>query len=655
MLSGRFLGQPTIDLTRPGLPDPNAQPEPASVAKPDDKGEGEGKSKPADDGDADATAPPPADPKPVGDPEPKPDGASGPDVPADGPKSEEKPADEAEPSDAESKPVVDGPADDPNPDPAVEPAPAAESKPEAEAGTTAEKPGGVETASEAKPASVDTAPTEGPKADDPPPAETPAEDPSKPSVAELMKPPPGTIAAEKIPKYEPAPNGKRDIQIALAGLAPAEITQVTVTCQTDKGATSYRLDTSDSRDWPLVVRRVGTEPFATLFLEPPPGDAFEKDFAVAVTYADGQSGNASIKADGHTDPDLAFDAEMAQPLPPDARVYLTGGAILFGKLTGIDSRNFHIKTIWGDELDVPLERLAAFHLVTTDAKEAAEAFSKRVEDRGAEDLLLARTKEGEVVAIAGVLEGTEGDRLQFRYRDQTRTIPLQGVEGVLLASRPESPGPDDLLPSFKMASGLVVDGRWTAIEATAWKVEAPWGQELKLPPTDVLGVRFRGGEMVYLSDLEPSRVVERPYFGALLPWRKDVNLRGKPLKIEEKTYAHGLAVHSLCDLTYDLGGGFATFEAVVGFDDEALGRGRVDCRVFADDREIYAAPDLRADEHPVALSLPVEGARSLRLVVDYGPTQNVGDRVIWADARLYRTAKPVAPASDTPDPERTEE
>ena len=52
-------------------------------------------------------------------------------------------------------------------------------------------------------------------------------------------------------------------------------------------------------------------------------------------------------------------------------------------------------------------------------------------------MLLAQTKNGEVLAIAGVVEGTDADKLRFRYQDKTRTISLKQVEGVIMASRPD--------------------------------------------------------------------------------------------------------------------------------------------------------------------------------------------------------------------------
>ena len=140
-------------------------------------------------------------------------------------------------------------------------------------------------------------------------------------------------------------------------------------------------------------------------------------------------------------------------------------------------------------------------------------------------------------------------------------------------------------------------------------------------------MRFAGGKMTYLSDLTPSKVEETPFFGHRLSWRRDVNLLGEPLRMKGRTYARGVAVHSRCALTYDLNGRYSTFEALVGFDDAAKGQGRVDCRVFADGKELYSNPDLNASGPPVQLKLPVTGAEQLRLLVDFGRGQDTGDRV----------------------------
>ena len=383
---------------------------------------------------------------------------------------------------------------------------------------------------------------------------------------------------------------------------------------------------------------------ADLFLEPPPGDCFQKDFTIAVNYEDGQAANTNVKASEHTNPSLAVDPKAPAVLALDAWVYLTGDEKLFGKVESIGQETLRLTTPWQDHLDVPLARIVGVHFGLLDRKETAESFAKRLKARGSEDLLLAQTKKGEVIAISGVMEGTDNEKLRFRFQERTRTLPLKLVEGLILAARPESQQDDELRPTFTLAGGVVISGRWKDLDSSVWKIDAPWGQALNLPATDIQEVRFRGGKVTYLSDLKPGKVEETPFFGHRLSWRRDVNLLGEPLKMNGQTFDRGLAVHSRCVLTYDLSGRYSAFQALVGFDDAVKGKGRVDCRVFADGKELYSNRDLRADGPPVNLKLAVDGAEQLRLYVDFGRGQDTGDRVIWANARLYRQAPPKTPA-----------
>ena len=330
----------------------------------------------------------------------------------------------------------------------------------------------------------------------------------KPSPGDdLTAPPPGTVAPIKTPKVDPKPNGVRDLHMALSGLRDAAIKQIMINVQTDKGASSWRLDTSDSQDWPLALLRAGSESWADLFLEPPAGDCKDKEFTIAVTYADGQNANVKVKATSTTDPKLAFDANAPAPAL-DARIYLTGDEQLFGKLEGLGEDALTLTTPWGDRLDVPMTRVVGVYMGMADHKESPESFAKRLKARGGEDLLLARAKDGEVVAIAGVVESAKANKLSFRYQDKARSLPLKGVEGLVLAARPEPKPPADLRPTFTMAGGIVVSGRWTALGAEAWKVEVPWGQALKLPAADGQERPVPRGQMTHICPTS-SRAMSR--------------------------------------------------------------------------------------------------------------------------------------------------
>ena len=284
--------------------------------------------------------------------------------------------------------------------------------------------------------------------------------------------------------------------------------------------------------------------------------------------------------------------------------------MLHGKLDAIGPETLKFTTRWQDKVEVPLARVAGVHIGLLDRKETRDSFQKRLKSRSAEDVLLAQTKNGEVLAIAGVVEGTDGDKLRFRYQDKTRTIALKQVEGVIMASRPESRQVEVLRPTFSLPDSVAISGEWKDLDTSTWKIVTRWGQELNLPATDVLDVKFRGGKVTFLSDLSPAKVEETPYFGHRMPWRRDVNLLGEPLKINGQSFDRGLAVHSRCILTYDLLGRYSRFEALLGFDDYSRGKGRVDCRVYADGKEIYRNPDFRADRPPVKAGACRSRARS---------------------------------------------
>ncbi len=258
-----------------------------------------------------------------------------------------------------------------------------------------------------------------------------AKDEKKPAPATTCRPRrPGRPRRSSSPKVEPKPNGIRDLHLALSGLREVAIQQVMIQCQTDKGQATWQLDTTGSPDWPLTLRRAGIESWADLFLEPPAGDCHDKEFTINVTYADGQTANAKVKATDHTDPKLAFDPEAPAP-PLDARVYLAGDEQLFGKLEAITEEALTLTTPWGDRLDVPdgprRRRLHGDARPQGDRPSRSPSGSSR---RGSEDLLLARAKDGEVVAIAGVVEGAKANKLTFVYQGKARTLPLKQVEGL---------------------------------------------------------------------------------------------------------------------------------------------------------------------------------------------------------------------------------
>jgi hypothetical protein len=54
---------------------------------------------------------------------------------------------------------------------------------------------------------------------------------------------------------------------------------------------------------------------------------------------------------------------------------------------------------------------------------------------------------------------------------------------------------------------------------------------------------------------------------------------------------------------------------------------------------LFAEPDLRATGEPSAIDVSLTGVKQLALEIDFGEDEDIGDRVLWADARLFRSSK----------------
>ncbi len=113
---------------------------------------------------------------------------------------------------------------------------------------------------------------------------------------DVLAPPPGHDDHQDFPRSSPRKTGFATCALALFGLRDGEDQASHRQLPDRQGARpSWRLDTTDSQDWPLVIRRPGNDISADLFLEPPPGDCHQKNFTITVMYEDGQAGNATAR------------------------------------------------------------------------------------------------------------------------------------------------------------------------------------------------------------------------------------------------------------------------------------------------------------------------------------------------------------------------
>lgn len=441
-------------------------------------------------------------------------------------------------------------------------------------------------------------------------------------------------------------NGVQDIHLRATNLKSLALQQVIIVCRFPKQVRVWRLDTSKSPHWRAAVARSGLAAEADLYLEPSGEDAFGRTIEATFTYADGSSTKSSVAAATHTSDQLKVDrggqggkpggdAPAATP-QGQAEVFLADGGHLRGEIKQLDTESLLLLTTWKAEAAVPLLRATGVWFGNVAPAGARAEFDKQLSAPAADDVVFLVAPDKSLAQINCRVQSLTDGRLNLRYEDADRSLSMQRVLGIVLAAHPKNPPVAGLFQNFVLASGDSISGQWQAVADGKAEVETAWGARVQIPLVDLAEIRVRNGRLTFLADLEPITIEEVAYFGRLVPWRRDQGFDGSPARLKGKQPGRCLAMHSKSALTFALDGQFEKFRATLGFDDSAGNRGRVACRVLADGRELFAESDLRSTGDVRSLDLDVAGARQLTLEVDFGADEDIGDRILWAEPRLYR-------------------
>lgn len=114
-----------------------------------------------------------------------------------------------------------------------------------------------------------------------------------------------------------------------------------------------------------------------------------------------------------------------------------------------------------------------------------------------------------------------------------------------------------------------------------------------------------------------------------------------PLTIAGQAFEHGIASHATSYLTLALDGNALQFQAVCGVDDDSAGSVASVCfSVWADGREAWKSPVMKAGDKGVPVNLPLKNVRNLVLFMDDGGDGNRSDHGDWANAMISYAGEP---------------
>ena len=146
---------------------------------------------------------------------------------------------------------------------------------------------------------------------------------------------------------------------------------------------------------------------------------------------------------------------------------------------------------------------------------------------------------------------------------------------------------------------------------------------------------------IYLSDLPAPAYKHIPFTAREWPLGVDRNVLGGRLRSGEAVFLRGLGMHSASRVAFDLKGDEQRLEAQLALDDGAKNRGSVIGKVLLEMElgkwtTVWESPVLRGGDAPLQVSVPLQGARRLALLVEFADRGDEWDHANWLNARLVR-------------------
>ena len=291
-------------------------------------------------------------------------------------------------------------------------------------------------------------------------------------------------------------------------------------------------------------------------------------------------------------------------------------------------------------IKIPPDQLLELWCGSTEANKKAVALGVSADQ---DDVAFVESGDN-VITVKGAALGLAGDDLRFQYAGNERKISTARLVGIRFATKSQPQSAPALHQLVKLETGETVSGTLIGLNANtnAIRLRTPWGVALGIPLARIATIDTVNGRLLFLSDLTPVKVEQTPFFTRVIPFRLDTALDGGPLTLSDGTYPKGIAMHARCILQYDIAGNFTRFRSKIGLEQPSGHMGRTIIRLLADDKPIYQTSDFHGDQPPQDLDLDITGVKQLTLEADFGHSQDVGARVVWANARLLRpkTANP---------------
>jgi hypothetical protein len=313
-------------------------------------------------------------------------------------------------------------------------------------------------------------------------------------------------------------------------------------------------------------------------------------------------------------------------------VHLLDDSVLRCTKVTFGAKEAQLELTSGASVKVPI---SAFYTLLRDAqdeglkKQWAKILTQKIRfDR------IAVLKQGDLNELKGTLGDIDETKQTIKFKTDTGLEiepELERVQGMQFL-RTDVPSEVSICKVIDIDGNVLVASK-LGYSGDRVNVTTPFGQKCALDPKYVARFDFNFGRLTYLSDLD-VKIADAPFLGGFNPLRKDKNLNGDDITLQDKKYDKGLSMYAGVELEYDLAGKYKDFKALLGVDSSIAeeGQGKVTVTIYCD-REKRGTFEV-STKAPTPISTNVKGVTTLRIVVSGSNFTNYSGHATLANAQV---------------------
>lgn len=238
------------------------------------------------------------------------------------------------------------------------------------------------------------------------------------------------------------------------------------------------------------------------------------------------------------------------------------------------------------------------------------------------------------------LEGTFGDAgddgKQVDFTDpqgQKKKLPVDRLAALLYNNRLEGNIPPTVCRINDAYKNMVIAQK-AKLNGSALEITTVAGVTVNYPSLQtVAALDYSKDKIVFLSDLKPS-TEEKPFDELSVLYTKDVDLDNQPINLEGAHFTKGLVLHPPLALSYDIGGEYKEFKAVIGVENGVQTPSHVRLIIEGDGRKLFET-EVKVKDKPKPITLDIKKIRQLKVrVLPEGFP--FGHQVTLADAKVTK-------------------